>query len=248
MALDLEIRDLQTADELEACLELQKETWGASFSELVPVTMLRLTQRIGGVAAGAFDDNGRLIGFVFGLPGVEDGRPVHWSDMLAVRAGIQNRGTGEALKRYQREVLLARGVTRVYWTFDPLESRNAYLNFARLGATSSEYRRDLYGDTASPLHAGIGTDRLIVTWDIGSDRVGRALGGAPPKEPGDHLRIEIPTAIQKLKADSPDQARDWRVRTRAAFEQAFGDGYVVTGFLRGDLTGTYVLERSALAS
>src|SRR3954469_25481170 len=81
----IDIRPLSTLDELRACVELQRETWGSTFSDVVPASILKVSQRIGGVAAGAFAPDGRLVGFVYGMTGVERGRLVHWSDMLAVR-------------------------------------------------------------------------------------------------------------------------------------------------------------------
>lgn len=184
-------RLLTTMEEFGACVELQKDTWGA-FSELVPSAILYVAHRTGGVVAGALDPGGRLLGFVFGVTGWEAGRPIHWSDMLAVRREARDRGIGEALKRYQREVLLARGVTRMYWTFDPLESRNAHLNFARLGVTAGEYHRDLYGTTeASPLWRGIGTDRFVVAWEMDGERVRRRLAGEE-RSPGEGAAREAP--------------------------------------------------------
>jgi len=38
----------------------------------------------------------------------------------------------------------------MHWTFDPLQSRNAYLNFAKLGIIVREYAADMYGETDSP--------------------------------------------------------------------------------------------------
>ena len=181
----LTIRPLQGLEEYRACVALQEDTWGPGFSENVPVVILMVGQRLGGVSAGAFRADGRLEGFVFGLTGLEAGRPVHWSDMLAVRPELRNSGLGLALKAYQRDRLLALGVHRVYWTFDPLQSKNAWLNLGRLGAVSSEYVVDMYGQSGSPLHAGIGTDRLVVRWEITEARVAGRLSGreaAPPAE------------------------------------------------------------------
>jgi len=165
------IRPLDSLEDFRECVALQERVWGEGFSERVPVAILKVSRRLGGVVAGAFDREGKLAGFVFGMTGWEDGRPVHWSDMLAVRPGVRGAGLGIRLKNYQRAVLLERGVTRVYWTFDPLESRNAYVNMGRLGAVAREYLVDMYGETDSPLHRGIGTDRLVVTWEIDSPRV-----------------------------------------------------------------------------
>ena len=162
----VEIRPLRGHEELLACVELQRATWGDSFSDLVPASILKVTQRIGGVAAGAFDSDGRLLGFVFGLTGIEAGCLVHWSDMLAVREEARDLGVGRRLKEYQRDAVRALGATVIYWTYDPLVARNGHLNFNRLGVRVVEYVEQMYGDTDSSLHRGLGTDRFVVAWPV----------------------------------------------------------------------------------
>jgi predicted GNAT superfamily acetyltransferase len=61
------------------------------------------------------------------------------------------------------------------WTFDPLESRNARLNFHKLGATCKTYHRDLYGDMRDTLNAGLPSDRFQVEWHIASAHVAERL-------------------------------------------------------------------------
>ena len=69
------------------------------------------------------------------------------------------------------------GIEKMFWTFDPLQSRNAHLNINRLGVVIREYRIDMYGQTDSPLHRGIGTDRFVPLWQLPTDRVaGRVVG------------------------------------------------------------------------
>jgi predicted GNAT superfamily acetyltransferase len=82
---DIAIRPFATQADYEACVALQHETWGRDFKDAVPASILQVNQKIGGVSAGAFNGKGKLLGFVFGMTGVEDGRIVQWSDMLAVR-------------------------------------------------------------------------------------------------------------------------------------------------------------------
>jgi predicted GNAT superfamily acetyltransferase len=180
--MEYRIRDFQCMADFRECVELQEAVWGDGFSERVPVAILRVSQRLGGVAAGAYDEEGTLAAFVFGLTGVQEGELVHWSDMLAVRPGLRDSGLGTRLKLYQREVVLRKGVARMLWTFDPLESRNAYLNLERLGAVSREYVEDMYGESNSPLHQGLATDRLVALWELESHRAERAAargaGGA----------------------------------------------------------------------
>ena len=166
LARDAVVRPLATHADFRACVALQHETWGADFGEAVPPAILKVAQRLGGVAAGAFAPDGRLLGFVFGLTGVERGRVVHWSDMLAVRPELRDAGLGRRLKAWQRDAARAAGAEVMYWTFDPLVARNAHLNFNRLGVRAHEYVEDMYGDSDSVLHRGLGTDRLVVAWPL----------------------------------------------------------------------------------
>jgi len=245
----LEIRPLRTTEEYQECVRLQKRTWGEDFSERVPLAILKVGQRIGGITAGAFDESGRMLGFVFGLTGVERGRLVHWSDMLAVVPEARNLGIGRLLKEHQRTELLARGVDRAYWTYDPLVSRNAHINLNILGACAVEYVVDMYGsDTASVLHRGLGTDRFVVAWDIGTaprfraDRDSQAvtLLESREEEPVEHplaaegapstLAIEIPADVGAIQGRSVDLAGRWREATRRAFTSALERGYRIDAF------------------
>ena len=185
MSSDFTIRPFASIEEFEECVRFQKETWGEGFSERVAVAILKVSQRLGGIAAGAYDAKGGLAGFVFGMTGVQAGQIVHWSDMLAIRPDLQDAGLGTRLKAYQRAELLSRGITRMHWTFDPLEAKNAHLNLNKLGAVAGEYVQDMYGRTDSPLHRGIGTDRFVPTWTMDSPRViERLVEGRVGPEPG----------------------------------------------------------------
>ena len=169
--LPIDVRHLATYAEFVACVDLQHKIWGAGFSERVPAAILKVSQRIGGVTAGAFAENGDIIGFVFGMTGVENGELVHWSDMLAVRADLRDHGIGRILKEFQLRTLLERGVARIYWTFDPLVARNAHLNFNRLNVDVAEYVIDMYGsETDSVLHRGLGSDRFIVVRPVAAGK------------------------------------------------------------------------------
>jgi predicted GNAT superfamily acetyltransferase len=253
------LRPLATHEEYGACVELQKATWGDDFNEVIPATILKIANRVGGLTAGAFR-RARLVGFVFGLTGVEDGRLVHWSHMLGVRPEARDAGLGARLKAYQRELLAARGVEVIYWTFDPLVARNAHLNLNKLGAEVREYVPDMYPDSSSTLHR-FGTDRFVVGWRVGaadsagvSERAnGRARGvtpgGAPVVNEAGPLgalvdaavvRIEVPADVQAVPAEV---AQRWRASTRDAFVHYLGRSYAVAGFEREPISGRcfYVL-------
>jgi predicted GNAT superfamily acetyltransferase len=178
------IRPFTTTEEYRDCVRLQEDTWGEGFSERVAPAILKVSQILGGVSSGAYDAAGRLVGFVFGMTGLRDGEVVHWSDMLAVRPEARDAGLGRRLKEYQRDEMVGRGIGKMLWTFDPLQSRNAHLNITRLGAVVREYRANMYGDTDSPLHHGIGTDRFVALWLLGSERVRSRLAGSEPVRSG----------------------------------------------------------------
>src|SRR5215204_2057215 len=141
----IEVRALTNHAEMKACVALQHAIWGEGFTDVVPASVLKVAQRIGGVVIGAFDPQGKLLGFVFGLTGVERGKIVHWSDMLAVAPTARNLGLGRRLKEHQRSLVRELGASVIYWTYDPLVARNAHLNFNRLGVRATEYAKDMYG-------------------------------------------------------------------------------------------------------
>ncbi|HXO30288.1 MAG TPA: hypothetical protein VOA80_23270 [Thermoanaerobaculia bacterium] len=197
-AADITLRPLASHDDYHACYELQLATWGRDFQEGVPPSVLKISQRVGGIAAGAFAAGGELLGYVYGLTGVRPpgsprsaaalparagpARPelFHWSHMLAVAPQARDLGLGTRLKLYQRELLLPLGVEVVEWTYDPLEARNAHLNLNRLGAEVVEYVEDMYkGEMGSELARGIGTDRFIVAWRIAGERVRDTVDRVP---------------------------------------------------------------------
>ena len=252
MALDVTLRLLASRDDYAACVRLQREIWGRDFADVVPATILMVSQRVGGVAAGAFGADGRLLGFVFGISGVRDGAPVHWSDMLAVHPDARRQGLGIRLKRYQRQRLLAEGIAVASWSFDPLVAANANLNVNGLGALPVEYVVDMYGDTGSTLHRGLATDRFVVAWHLTGARVERLLAGRghplpaaadaaaavglEGRAPGAELpvdpwvRVAAPARIDVLKATDPALASAWQQLHRRVLPWYLARGYRVAGF------------------
>ncbi len=259
------LRPLASHADYRACVVLQEKVWGAGFRELSSPSILKIAGKIGGLAAGAFDSGGRLAGFVFGLTGIMDGRPVHWSHMLAVDPALRDQGLGRRLKEYQREALLAAGVAVMYWTYDPLFARNAHLNINRLGVRISEYQADFYDDDPTGADwVSIGMDRFIVVWDLTAQNLGPTatppagadeipcISPLPTGEPAPdnlpgaaRLRVEIPVDIEAVQAQSPEEASRWRAITRRAFLHYQAQGYRVSGFYRTGDRAFYIVEQQA---
>ena len=181
--MNLAIRDLAGMADMKECEAIQKEVWGFVDLDVVPAGLIAVMGHYGAVTAGAFVEE-RMAGFVCGFPGCGAGEPFHHSHMLAVRPEYQGAGIGLALKWAQADRVLAQGIRRMNWTFDPLQARNANLNINHLGCVSSVYRLNVYGESKSPLHGGIPTDRLEPDWQLDSERVARARRGELVPPPG----------------------------------------------------------------
>ncbi len=263
-----EVRPLVSAADLVACVRLQQLTWGPGYRDTVPASVLKVSQKVGGLAAGAFAVDGELLGFVYGLTGLDpQGRIVHWSHMLAVHPAWRDHGIGRRLKQYQREYLRELGVEVMHWSFDPLVARNAHLNVNVLGARLVEYVPDMYADTGSDLHT-FGTDRWVAEWPVSP------LAGALPEAVAGHrqapvwsghsdgaggnggshgevdapppvVRVEIPLDAETAGPTALPELLGWRQRTRAAFLCLLGRGYGVRSFYRDAGRCFYVLTRSS---
>jgi predicted GNAT superfamily acetyltransferase len=200
------LRILDKPQEMADVEELQRQIWPSNDAEVVPGHMLLAASHNGGLVIGAYqtikpiktapaerslqdgDDlvlplDSLLVGFVFGFPGLyetPDGpRLKHHSHMLGVLATARDLGLGFALKRAQWQMVRHQGIDRITWTYDPLLSRNAHLNIARLGAVCNTYLRDVYGEMRDQLNAGLPSDRFQVDWWVNTQRVSRRLSKRP---------------------------------------------------------------------
>jgi predicted GNAT superfamily acetyltransferase len=254
----IEIRPCEGFDELEACVQLQIETWGYDDSDVIPRKTFLVAQSIGGQVIAAFDSEmpggsaKSLVGFVFSLPGVKtnSGKPHPYlhSHMLAVKDAYRNRGLGRELKLKQRREALSRGIRHIEWTFDPLEIKNAFLNIRRLGAIVRSYRPDFYGVSSSRLQGGLPTDRLVAEWLLDSHRVESVLAGQPAVVHEIKKRIEVPASIYEWKSSDAGRERALAIQSenRSQFQEAFSNGLAVLGFTRdGEGNGVFELGSSA---
>lgn len=217
------IRPIETHAELAQVEDIQRQVWPGTDLEIVPRHVLTTAAHNGGLLIGAFDDD-RLIGFVFGFLGTDDGdtrRPAltrlkHCSHMLGVLPEYRDQHIGYRLKLAQCDFVVQQGVRLITWTYDPLESRNAHLNIARLGAVCRTYLRDVYGSMGDSLNAGLPSDRFQVDWWVTSNRVKERLGGTRAA-----LTLESFTSAG-AEILNPAEARDNLLHPPARFSEPGG--------------------------
>jgi predicted GNAT superfamily acetyltransferase len=250
----MDVRELTTTDDLRAASELLAGIWRPT--DPMPYEMMRVLRFLGGYISGVYE-GGAMVGACAAFPTADGGLHSHITGVAA-----RGKGAGFAIKRHQRSWALARGISTITWTFDPLVRRNAYFNLVKLAARATEYLPDFYGEMPDELNAGDPSDRLLLFWDLDAPEVAAALGGTPPtpaeadavpvltsgadgrplsRDPAVATRLAVgtPADIAALRASDPPLALAWRQAQRAALGGALAAGYRVTGFAR---SGHYLLE------
>ena len=246
------VREVNTIEEYDACIELQRAAFGLPDLEISPRRHLIVSRMAGGWTLGAFAE-GRLVGFVHHLAAVQGAEIFGYSHMMAVDPAYQNHGVGAQLKWAQRERALAEGRTFMKWTFEPMRARNAHFNLNRLGVVIREYAVNFYGtdyNTSAAEKAagttGFDSDRLFASWDLNSPRV-EALAQRKEYPPGEPQRsIEIPADFSSLLKSDPAAAKNEVLRVRKEFLDALNNGLVCRAFERDDRRPRYLLFKNEL--
>lgn len=253
MTTEMEIRLMKTNEEMRLVQDLERTVWGM---DPIPTHHTVTAVKNGGIMLGAFDKE-ELVGFSYGFAGFAEDQPYLCSHMLGVHPEYQLMGIGKMLKDAQLETARDMGYDLITWTFDPLESRNAYLNMSKLYGICNTYLENCYGEMDDGLNKGLPTDRFQVSWWINSERVTEkwsptlskydcpfTVGTTEKGNPVLHseedaldlncegIEIPIPQHFQLIKASEPELAMDWRLKTRAIFQQLFSAGYALVGVNR----------------
>jgi predicted GNAT superfamily acetyltransferase len=253
--LGLRVAELTDTASHHAAAVLLQQVWRADNPDVVCNAPLMTALAHGGnyVAGGYLGD--RLVAVAVGFFGEH---ALH-SHVTGVDRTIGTPGIGFAMKLHQRAWALARGITTVCWTYDPLIARNAYFNLHKLGAAATEYLPDFYGELDDGVNAGDPTDRLVATWELNSPAAVAAAAGRPEGLaasfdeatvllgrsgerpvpagtglPGDGrpLRVAVPVDAETLRQRDPAAAAQWRFAVRAALSDALAAGYHVRGISR----------------
>jgi len=256
----VEVRRLETVAEFRQCERIQQAVWGGVS---VSGEVLSVTQKYGGAVIGSMV-GGRIVGFIYAFLARRHGRLIHWSHMMAVEPGFRDQGLGMEMKRVHRQLALEQGIRSICWTYDPLQSRNAALNLARLGGRAEEYLVDAYGRFASVIEKGLPTDRFVVNWRVATARVARRLAGEGPRTNlslarinetwanadgflenrslrlglrDARLLVQVPSNTDAMRERALALARRWRLGIRKVMTDYFAGGYIVDDFVTPGASG-----------
>ena len=217
----IDIRPLDTVEEVFAASAVLGEVWGGDPSGMPP-NLLRALAHSGNYAVGLYEGD-TMVGASVAFFAVPAARSMH-SHITGVVPHLQSHGLGRVLKQHQREWALARDVGHITWTFDPLVARNAHFNFQVLGVRAVEYLVNQYGPMNDGVNRGDESDRIMVSW---------ALASPPVPTPEDDrvvAAVAVPPDIHRIRRESPQDAAAWRLRVREAVRGHLADGLVLGGF------------------
>ncbi|WP_066072404.1 GCN5 family acetyltransferase [Neobacillus soli] len=264
----IEIRELKTINEMEQIQELEFKVWG---TQAIPTHQTLTAVKNGGIMVGAFTRE-CLIGFSYGFAGFRDGKSYLCSHMLGIDEAYRSQGIGEKLKLTQREIAIVKGFDLMKWTFDPLETRNGYLNLTKLNGICDTYIENCYGEMQNVFNQGLPSDRFELHWHLTSPYVVKKhvpkiertatlstltlnkagfpifVAGKDQKLDQPAYSVAVPKDFQSLKATNQELAMDWRLQTRIQFQRLFNAGYAVVRLQPDETYNEYIMVKKEMLS
>lgn len=272
----VEVKEMQSLNELEQVRQLEQEIWTTSNT---PIHQLVGFIKNGGFVLGAYLHN-ELIGFNYSYAGIMNDDHYLYSHLCGIKREYRELGVGELLKLYQKERALAYGHSKCKWIFDPLETRNGYVNFTKLRGYATTYEKNVYGQLSDDFNKLLPSDRILVEWHLEDEDSLRwyakidelleeaeelvpwsfSLVGLPMLDQQnsfdpalsyirDAYLLPVPQYFQKIKIESPALAEDWRYKTRTILEEMFNQGYAIIHLLKGqgqEAVHFYLLVKKSL--
>lgn len=231
------IRECLSVEDFQQCIELERAIWQDDDVDIMPIRLYMILKACKAPTIGAFDSDGRLVGFVHTALALIGKNIVYHSHLAGVIEDLRHKDIGYRLKLAQRQYAIEAGIPMIFWTFDPLQSRNAHFNINKLGAIVRRYEVNYYGEGASTIFdSGVPSDRIFAEWWITSPHVQSVLAGNRPKFDGED-RVTIPDDINRVRAQSIEDHLRYRLSARDGFQSQMAGGQIVRGFARDNDKG-----------
>jgi predicted GNAT superfamily acetyltransferase len=230
---DVTIRECVSVADFQQCIDLERAVWKDDDIGIMPIRLYLISKACKAPTIGAFDQSGRLVGFVHTMLALVGREVVYHSHLAAVVEDLRHKDIGFRMKLAQRQFALAAGIPLIIWTFDPLQSRNAHLNINKLGAIIRRYEINYYGEgLSSVFDSGVPSDRIFSEWWVASPHVEATLAGERPRVTGYAASVMIPDDINVVRACSVEEHLQWRLKVREDFSRYLTSGLIVKGFDR----------------
>jgi predicted GNAT superfamily acetyltransferase len=227
------IRECETVEDFQQCIELERAVWRDDDIGIMPIRLYLISKACKAPTIGAFDQSGRLVGFVHTMLALVGKNVVYHSHLAAVLEGLRHKDIGYRMKLAQRQFAIESGIPLIIWTFDPLQSRNAHLNINKLGAIIRRYELNYYGEgLSSVFDSGVPSDRIFAEWWVRSHHVTAALAGNRRQVSAHTGSVIIPDDIDAVRARSIEEHLQWRLKVREEFYANLGKGLIGRGFER----------------
>ena len=235
---DVTVRECVSVEDFQQCIALEREVWKDDDIGIMPIRLYMISKACKAPTIGAFDDTGKLVGFVHTSLALNGKNVIYHSHLAAVVEDRRHKDIGRRMKLAQRDYAIEAGIPLIIWTFDPLQSRNAHLNINKLGAIIRRYEVNYYGEGLSSVFGlGVPSDRVFAEWWLLSPQVEAALAGSFPVVSSRDDPVVIPDDIDSISARSVDDHLKWRLRVREEFAARLGRGLVARGFERDQPRG-----------
>lgn len=183
---------------LNDVVELEKRVWKREgYREVnAPMLYFELAYVTNGLVLTAFDDGiytteerkqmaledpwyggDHPIAFLVCFADFDHNGPFWYGARMGVDQRYQDKSIAEAMVGKLYNCAQERSISRIRWTYDPLQSRNGYIYLRRMGGLVKEIGFNYYSAvfTNDQFNRGISTDRFVVEWDINSERVTKRM-------------------------------------------------------------------------
>ncbi|MCP4700876.1 MAG: GNAT family N-acetyltransferase [Gammaproteobacteria bacterium] len=226
-------------DEIDQCIKLQKEIgWETN---LVPAHIFRADSiglieeniDLGYVLLALSykqEDKENVIGFARVSATMNPQK--HWLHELAVSSEMQSQGIGYHLMKAIQKKSLELGGRELYFTFDPINGKNACLYLTKCGARAIKIYDNFYGKMAGAPHVNEKTHRFLCQWGLSAPQYKpenknfnkiQVLADLSSLNKQRTFAVEVPCAVQEV-----DQAYalKWQEKTFPLLDAAINlQGY-----------------------
>lgn len=240
------IKVIDTYNELRKIATIRSEIWPNDGA--VALDHMKFISQHGGIVLGAYLQE-NLVGYVYSFPGYKQNQVYLILQNICILPSYQQQKIGEALMKRLKEEAKLLGYQEMVWTFEPLESVNAYVYLHKMGATSSVYIRNCYENDQDNMPI----DRFFTRWHIAQSYEPPSYTFEDLKEKAYNIQLSTNSSTSLLSFDPEkleknsfllipvpanfsvlprQKAYEWRIQTQPIFEQIFKRGWEVFDLIK----------------